>query len=161
MATVEVNDWHRRGSVRGKILLTIAGSILLVEVLILGFSALSQRETLVDHYVFQASIVAKTLSGHQGDPEVIAAAETALRQDSVVSIEPVSGARDSGEGARSPAPYRITDDDTLVYSGGDLEITIDISRVDDRVRAYIFRITGLIALIVFSVTITTYLALRP
>ena len=53
-------------SIGKRITITTGLAILLIGVIIMGFSALSQRQTLTDHYLFQASVVSQTLAGAAG-----------------------------------------------------------------------------------------------
>lgn len=141
----EARNQTKRGSVSRRTIVVIAFSILIIEAVILGFSAASQRETLLNHYIFEASIVAKTLSSSDdlGEGALQAAAES-LREEQVLAIR-------SAEGATSEDPWNQSayggqyreGPEGLVYRLHGLEIQIDTSAIPGELRAYAVRILGL------------------
>lgn len=150
-------------SMSRRIIATIALSILVIEAVILGFSSASQRETLLNHYIFEASIIAKTLRASAGqDDAVFQAAVDSLREEEVLSIwRAAGGISDEGWNQSRYGGYYREASDGLVYRLDDLEIRIDTSAIPGQLRAYAIRIIGLVAVIVAFVTVVVYSLLRP
>lgn len=159
----EARNQTKTGSVSRRIIVVIAFSILIIEAVILGFSAASQRETLLNHYIFEASIIAKTLSSSDdlGEGALQAAAES-LREEQVLAIRSAAGAASEDPWNQSPygGQYR-EGPEGLVYRLDGLEIQIDTSAIPGELRAYAVRILGLVAVIVAFVTVVVYSLLRP
>ncbi len=154
-------------SVSRHIIVSIALSILIIEAVILGFSAFSQRQKLVEHYLFEASIVAKTL-GPEGvkNEELRSSAADRLSDGGMTTIRPIqNGAADTGE-SWTPAPYggtyRVTGN-LLEFrdDGFAIAVDVDISGIPAALRAYALSTIGVVMVIVVFVTISTYLVLRP
>jgi methyl-accepting chemotaxis protein len=154
-------------SVSRRIILSIALSILIIEAVILGFSALSQRQNLIEHYLFEVSIVAKSL-GSEGveDDELRRAAENRLSGNGVTGIRPTgsdsAGRDDSWLASPYGGLYRVTGS-VLEYRDDAMGVAVDadISTIPGELRAYAIRIVGLVLIIVAFVTVSTYLVLRP
>lgn len=162
---------HR--SVNRHILVSLVLSILVIEAVILGFSTLSHRQNLLDHYLFEARIIALTL-GEPGEEDEatltrrLSDARTRLAEEHILDIRidtARSGAEDLMDDTFTKLPdgasYRITDSETLLYRRGGLEIEVDIAAISGELHAYILRIVGLVAVIVAFVTAGVYLVLRP
>ncbi|MFW5695449.1 MAG: methyl-accepting chemotaxis protein [Alkalispirochaeta sp.] len=153
-----------RKSLSRRILVSVALSILGIEAIILGFSAMSQRQTLLDHYLFEASIVAGAL-GEDGaeDSDLLSRAAQRLSNDQVRSIRPLStsSSNSTWQEDRRGGTYRVTENQRLVYRHSGLEVEIDVSGIPTELRSYALGIVGLVAIIVGFVTIAVYLVLRP
>jgi methyl-accepting chemotaxis protein len=160
-------------SVNRHILISLVLSILVIEAIILGFSAFSHRETLLDHYLFEARIIALTL-GQPGDEEMeeqrrrLRDARERLAGEYVLDIRSVAETdRTVDETVHAftelsdGGSYRVTDSETLLYRLNGLEIEVDITAISDELYAYVLRIIGLVAIIVVFVTVGVYLVLRP
>jgi methyl-accepting chemotaxis protein len=150
-------------SVSRTILVSLTLAILIIEAIILGFSALSQRQTLLDHYLFEASIVSRALGEDaRSDAELRERAAARLQSDQVLEIRSARGDA-SGDAWRESEYGGIfrEEGDRLLYRDQDLEVVIDVSSLPIELRQYALRIVGLVAIIVAFVTVSTYLVLRP
>jgi len=151
-------------SLSRRILISVALSILIIEAIILGFSAISQRQTLLEHYLFEASIIATTL-GEDGtaDRELLNRAAERLSSEHVLSIAARSGSAPSGDWHEDDrgGVYQVTSDQRLLYRHSGLEVTVDVSRIPAQLQSYALRIIGLVVVIVLFVTVAVYLTLRP
>ena len=153
---------ERRRSVSSRIILILAGSILLIEAVILGFSAFSQRQTLVDHYLFQADIIIQSLGPNIGEqPQLLEGAKERLSEESVLRIAPAGGEATGEWQESSYGGEYLTEGDELRYREDGVEVTVDVSGIPGALRAYTLRIVGLIAIIVVFVTAAVYVVLRP
>jgi methyl-accepting chemotaxis protein len=142
----------------------VALAILLIEAIILGFSSLSQRQTLLDHYLFEASIVSTTLAEDGvSDEALLDRAARRLSGDHVRDIRAVSdstvgdGWQEDGRGGA----YRVTENNVLFYRHSGLEVEVDVSGISSELQSYAIGIVGLVAIIVAFVTAAVYLTLRP
>ena len=164
---------QKRKSLSRRIVVSVALSILVIEAIILGFSSLSQRQTLLDHYLFEASIIATTL-GEDGaaDEELLNRAAQRLADQQVTSLEPIAGGTGSGVSSDSAesgtwredgrgGTYRVSGQNMLIYRHSGIEVQVDVSRIPRELRNYAIGIIGLVAIIVAFVTVTVYLLLRP
>ena len=136
-----------------RILISVAAAILIIEAIILGFTAFTQRQTLLDQHLARAELIALSLGSDATDH--LEEARRRLGEHNVVDIRLAPG--DAG----ADGDYRITDTGRLVYHHTGLEIELDVSDLPREVRAYAVRITGLVAIIVLFVTVGVYLVLRP
>ncbi|MEX0741868.1 MAG: HAMP domain-containing protein, partial [Phycisphaeraceae bacterium] len=155
---------RKQKSLSRRILISVALSILVIEAIILGFSSLSQRQTLLDHYLFEASIVAGALANDGvSDGELLDRAAQRLSRAHVQAIRPVGGdaAGDDWREDQRGGTYRVTEDRILMYRHSGLEVEIDVSRIPAELRSYAAGIVGLVVLIVVFVTVAVYLTLRP
>lgn len=151
-------------SLSGRILVSVALSILVIEAIILGFSSLSQRQTLLDHYLFEASIIAATLAEDGiDDGALLSRAAQRLSGEQIRSIRPLSGSTGAGEWREDPrgGTYRVTEDNVLIYRHSGLEVEVDVSQIPGEMRSYAMGIVGLVAIIVIFVTGAVYVTLRP
>lgn len=153
----------RHYSISRTILISLTLAILVIEAIILGFSALTQRQTLIDHYLFEASIVTRTLSvDGSADAGLRERAAARLSDMRVLAIRPASSDAERWRQADDGGRYRVEGPAArLVYRRDGLEVVIDISSIPGELRAYAWRITGLVAIIVVFVTVSVYLVLRP
>jgi methyl-accepting chemotaxis protein len=158
------------GSVSVRIIIVLAVSILLIEGVILGFSATSQRQTLLDHYLFEAAIIAKTLGPGAEAVQNVDVVESRLESEKVMDIrrvdaaESAQGGEEAGGAAWKSSRYggeHLERGDQLFYRLNNLEIVIDISQIPAMVASYAARIIGLVVLIVVFVTGAVYFLLRP
>lgn len=150
----------RRRSIGTRILVSLTVSILVIEAIILGFTALSHRRSLIDHYLFEGMIISRTLGEHAAsDPALLDAARDRLRDEQVLAIRP-AGTTPLEEDAAYGGRFRI-DGEVLTYRRGALEIDMDITHIPGLVAAYAIRIFGLVLIIVAFVTVAVYLVLRP
>lgn len=161
--TMEDRKESKPRSMSRRIIAIIALSILVIEAVILGFSAASQRETLLNHYIFEASIIAKTLSSSDNvSEEAMQAAVESLRAEQVLAIGTTAGATfEEGWNETSYGGRYREGPEGLVYRLDNLEIHIDTSAIPGELRAYALRIVGLVAVIVAFVTVVVYSLLRP
>lgn len=161
--TTEERKESKPRSMSRRIIAIIAVSILIIEAVILGFSAASQRETLLNHYIFEASMIAKTLSSSpEMDEAALQAVAEALREEQVVAIRITEGRTTPEDWSQSPYGGYFREGPTgLVYRLDNIEIQVDISTIPGELRAYALRIVGLVAVIVAFVTVVVYSLLRP
>lgn len=143
---------EKKGSVRMRILVSVAVAILIIEALVLGLSAQTQGRSLLDRYVVEARLIAATLGPDAHD---LRAARDRLAPEGVIAIRRVAVGTDETD------EYVERTDGVLVYRNHGLEIELDISGVPGALSAYALRITGLVAVIVVFVTAGVYLVLRP
>ncbi|MFW5827308.1 MAG: methyl-accepting chemotaxis protein [Alkalispirochaeta sp.] len=151
-------------SLSRRILISVALSILVIEAVILGFSAISQRQTLLEHYLFEASIIATTLAEDgAADSELLNRATERLSGEHVLGIEARSGSAPSGDWQEDDrgGVYRVTRDQRLLYRQSGLEVELNVSRIPAQLQNYALRIIGLVVVIVLFVTVAVYLTLRP
>lgn len=134
-------------SVNSKILAILVLSLVLVEGVILVFTGSDHRRELVDHYLFQAAIIAQTV-----DPTTLAddASRTALLQrlaaEGVTEIRP---------GPQEVA-WEITPDQKLRYQGHGASISIFLDDIQAMTRSFIWNVIGVVAIIVFFMVITSF-----
>jgi methyl-accepting chemotaxis protein len=148
-------------TVSRRIILILALSILVIETIILGFSALSQRRTLLDHYLFQADIVIKSLGSEiLNSPEAREAAQARLAEEKVLAIRQANPSTQEWLDSEYEGLYR-EEGSTLLYRLNGVEVAVDISAIPSALWAYAGRIIGLVAIIVAFVTATVYALLRP
>ncbi|MDA3948653.1 MAG: methyl-accepting chemotaxis protein [Spirochaeta sp.] len=159
-------------SIGQRIIITVALAILLVEAIILGFSTFSQRQTLINRYLFQASLVSQTLDGvtrgdgggGDGGNNQLNLFNEATERLAGRGVRQIRTSTGPGVETWAEGPYGgryQIDDDRLKYYANGIVIHTDISALSDELWSYAFRIAGLVVVIVGFVTIVVYLLLRP
>ena len=149
-------------TVAKKIIGSIALAIFLVEVLILGVSAVSQRENLLKHYIFEAAVAARAVP-----PQLIEDRDTRenavqrLAEGAIVDLRRTNETLSHGWNAIDNDEWYRVDGDRLEYRRGDVLVVVDITGVAQGLRDYIARIAALVGVIVLFVTVSVYLVLRP
>ncbi|MGM0675195.1 MAG: hypothetical protein ACQETQ_10905, partial [Spirochaetota bacterium] len=77
---------HRRISV--KIIAILAASLLLVELVILVFSAFSEYDRLVDHFRFESEVIVRAVDRDRlEDPDYVEALRSRLSELELIDIE--------------------------------------------------------------------------
>ena len=155
----------KQRSVSITILVSLAIAILVIEAIILGFSALSQRQTLLDHYRFKGAIIGMSLGEDaMMDPDLLARAAARLDEENVVAIyDAATSPYANSEWRRDDfgGEHILAEDATMHYRIAGVEIVIDIASLPGQLRAYALRIVGLVAIIVLFVTVSGYIVLYP
>lgn len=149
-------------SVSRRIVISVAVSILLIEAIILGFSAIGQRDQILEEYLLQAAIIGLTLNGT--DTTATSNVSSQLRDFDVLAIRPIGDEDSTTAGWQQDihqGRYIITRDDTLRYRIAGTEIDLQLPSAGQTLRDYSLRILGLVVLIVGFVTISVHLLLRP
>jgi methyl-accepting chemotaxis protein len=136
-----------------KILLTISIAVLVVEAVILGFTSSGERQALIDHYLFEASVIVRAI-----EPERLeeASYRTALVERlSDMEVLEVNPAPDAGD-----EPQHSVEDLTLTYRARGIEVVIDVSAIPGQLRSFVWNTIGLVALIVFFTVAVSFFFLR-
>jgi methyl-accepting chemotaxis protein len=138
-------------SISTKILVILVVSLVTVEALLLVFTSTDRRQELVDHYVFEAEIIAQSVDMSMIDnADYRRRLEERLAEKDVTYVE---AAPDVEE-----ASYEIQDQE-LVYRANGLEIGIDVSSIEDQLRSFVLNTFGLVAIIVFFMVLVSFVFL--
>lgn len=138
-------------SVNAKILLILTVSLVLVEAIILLFTGGNERESFINHYVFQASIIAQTADSQRlGDEEYRARLLARLEPESVLSIEP----------GPQEVSWELGSGSILRYEGYGAEIEIDAGNIGPMTARFIWNTIGVVAIIVFFMVVTSFFFLN-
>ena len=136
-----------------KILVTVSIAVLVVEAIILGFTSTGERQALIDHYVFEASVIARTIEADRLD-------ESAYRRGLLDRLSDMKvTAITAAPGAGEEADYTV-EEGTLTYRALGTEIRIDVSAIPAQVRTFVWNTVGLVAIIVVATVIVAFLFLR-
>ncbi|MFP4485130.1 MAG: hypothetical protein ACLFO1_09785, partial [Spirochaetaceae bacterium] len=136
-----------------KILVIVSIAVLVVEAIILGFTSTGERQALIDHYVFEASVIAQSIEVDRLDES--AYRNSLLNRLSDLKVSAIRAAPGAGE----EASYTV-DEGTLTYRARGVEIRIDVSAIPAQVRTFIWNTVGLVAIIVIGTVIVAFLFLR-
>jgi methyl-accepting chemotaxis protein len=138
-----------RRSISTKILVILVVSLLVIEAILLVFSVASREGELVEHYLFESRIVARAIEiDRVQDPSYRAELERRLADVNILAIEPY--------GEVSGEERYERDGNVLYYRTTGLEITVNVSDIPDELAAYAWRITGLTAIIVFFMVVSSF-----
>lgn len=138
-------------SINLKILLILTFSLVVVEGVILVFTGADHRSELIDHYVFQARIIARSID-HERLSETSYQREllAALSEESVVRIAP---------GPVEPS-WELENGTMLRYGGYGATIDILAEGIPAMTRAFIWNTIGVVAIIVFFMVVTSFFFLN-
>ncbi|TVR61302.1 MAG: HAMP domain-containing protein [Spirochaetaceae bacterium] len=142
----------KRLGVSAKIIVIVGVSFLLVEAVILLYTGANRRDDLVDHYVFQASILTATVDpAYRSDQRYLDAVARRLADEKVLSIRPFSG---------EPGETWTIQESVMMYRNHRLEVEIDVSGIPGQVRTFIWNVIGLVAVILVCLVATSYFFMR-
>ena len=123
-------------SLNSKIIVILIASLVLVEGVILLFTATDHRRELVDHYLFQSRIISLTADTDRlEDPAYRSALLQRLGGEKVLSV---------GSGPRSEE-WDISSDQVLHYQGNGVTLTVDVSDLPGLVRRFVWNTVGVVA----------------
>jgi methyl-accepting chemotaxis protein len=136
-----------------KILVTVSIAVLAVEAIILGFTSTGERQALIDHYTFEASIIVRTIEGDRLDERAYRQGLVERLSDmKVQAVNPAPGAGDDPE-------YSV-ENGTLTYRARGAEIVVDVSAIPAKVRTFVWNTVGLVAIIVIGTVVVAFFFLR-
>lgn len=136
-----------------KILVTVSVAVLGVEAVILGFTSTGERQALIDHYLFEASVLVRAIEADRlGDASYRDSLVERLSDMDVLSVSAAPGAGEEPE-------YSVADG-VLSYRARGAEIRIDVSAIPGQVRTFVWNTIGLVAIIVISTVVVAFLFLR-
>ncbi len=136
-----------------KILVTISLAVLAVEAAILGFTSTGERQALVNHYTFQASVIVRSIDADRLDEAGYRSA--LLDRLSDMKVESVNPAPEAGD-----EPQYSIEDLTLTYQARGVEVVIDVSAIPGQLRTFVRNTIGLVVLIVFFTVAVSFFFLR-
>lgn len=136
-------------SISTKILIILVVSLLVIEAVLLVFSVVRREGELIDHYLFEARIVTRAIDIDRVD-------EQNYRQSLERRLAEVNVRRVRPHGTVSEGEVYERVGDLLYYRTTGLELTIDVSAIPDELAAYAWRITGLTAIIVFFMVVSSF-----
>ena len=138
-------------SINLKILLILVFSLVLVEGVILVFTGSDQRQELINHYVFQASIIAQTADESRlAEPAYQQQLLDRLAAESLVAI---------GPGPQEPR-WQLVDGSLLRFNGYGASIDILADGIPAMTRQFIWNTIGVVAIIVFFMVATSFVFLN-
>ena len=142
------SNWLLNRKISAKIIAILVVSLLVVEAVILLFSAFGEYESLVDHYRFEGRVLVRAVDRERlDDPAYVDALLSRLSELQVLDISAVS---------QTDGVQQQIENDVMTYTEKGIQLTLDVSGVATGVRAYVFRILGLLVIIVASMVAVTY-----
>jgi methyl-accepting chemotaxis protein len=136
------------GRISVKIIVILVVSLLLVEAVILLFSAFNEYDRLVDHYRFEGEVLVRAVDRDRlDDPAYV---EALLERMSDLQLLDIERVPETG-GVRQQI-----EDEVMTYTERGVQVSLDVSGIAPGIRAYVLRIIGLLVIIVASMVIVTY-----